>query len=124
MKGILKIGFICGVSLYLMTSIATAGDFSQTCTNISMHGSKLVAHCRRIDQSYKKTAINLDRYIGNINGVLSWDDGNFSQTCRNVHARGGVLKAVCERRNGSLKKTSIDLDEGISNINGSLKFDR
>lgn len=124
MKSVFKSGFIFAVATYAMTSMAFAGDFSQTCTNISMHGSKLVANCRRMDQRYKKTAINLDRFIGNINGVLSWNDGNFSQTCTKIHARGGVLKAVCKRMNGSLKRTSIDLDEGISNINGNLKLDR
>ncbi len=106
-----------------ITNQAFAGNFSQSCENITLKNSRLSADCKRKNQSVKATKIDLDKNIGNLDGVLSWGDRNFSKSCSNIVLNGAALTATCKRKDGSENSTSLNLDEGIDNTNGVLKFD-
>jgi hypothetical protein len=102
---------------------AFAGNFSQTCENLFVKGNRLMAECKTRDQRSRPTTLDLNKKIGNLDGVLSWGDHNFSETCKNITLDGAVLNAVCKRKDGSSNPTSLNLDEGIDNTDGVLKFD-
>jgi len=73
-------------AMSLMTvSTAMAGNFSHTCRDISIDGGQLSAICRTQDQRERNTAINLDRFIGNIDGRLTWGERNFSHSSRDIY---------------------------------------
>ncbi len=108
---------------FTATSQAFAGNFSQSCENITLHNSHLSADCKKQNQSVKPAKINLDKSIGNLDGVLSWGEHNFSKSCTNIVLDGVALTATCKRKDGSENNTSLNLDEGINNTNGVLKFD-
>jgi hypothetical protein len=103
---------------------AFAGNFSQTCKNLTLQGSELKAECKKRDQSPNATSLKLDEKIGNLDGVLSFGDHNFSQTCSDIKLNGATLTAVCKRKNGTPNQTSLNLDKGIDNTDGVLKFDK
>ena len=89
-----------------------------------MQGSRLMANCKRMNQSVAPTAIDLDWGIGNLDGNLAWGDKNFSRTCQDIRLRGATLRAECRRIDGSFNKTRLDLNERIDNTDGVLRFDR
>ncbi len=119
------------ISLNLIVDQAMAkGNFSQTCYDVEINGAILSAQCEKINGSYQPTSINLDPYIGNINGVLSWGDRKFSLTCANagvaqsLSTRQLELAAKCEKSDGhTLNQSEISLDTHIANIDGTLKYE-
>lgn len=118
-----KVIIIAALLCTVMVSQATAGNFSQTCKNISMKGARLTADCKTMNQQFKPAAINLDMAIGNLDGALSWGDRNFSHTCKHIRLKRASLNAICERKDGSQNRTALNLDERIDNRDGVLKFD-
>ncbi|MBN3908178.1 MAG: cyanovirin [Nostoc sp. NMS1] len=121
--------FFCAIFLSFNLVINNAwatGQFSQTCENISVNGSTLTATCEKADgYTPSTTSINLNPYIANLDGTLSWDGEQFAQTCENVGLAGASrLRAECERADGqTYLGTYIDLNEHITNIDGTLKFE-
>lgn len=119
--------FVCALFLAFNLLVGNAwatGDFSQTCRNINLEGSLLTAECEQVDgYTYVPTAIDLNDYIGNINGTLEWGDHLFSLTCYGTTVEGNRLTGECEKRDRyTLDNTSINLDEHIANIDGELTF--
>lgn len=120
--------FVCALFLAFNLLVGNAwatGDFSQTCRNINLEGSLLTAECEQVDgYTYVPTAIDLNDYIGNINGTLEWGDHLFTLTCYDTKVNGNLLTGKCKKRDGyRLDSTSINLDEYIANIDGELTFD-
>ncbi len=121
--------FFCAIFLTfnLLTGNAWAtGGFSQTCRNISVNGSRLTATCEKADgYTPSQTSIDLNKYIGNIDGTLEWGDHLFSQTCNEVGLAGkNRLRAECEKADQQSSLGSyINLDEHIANIDGTLEFE-
>jgi hypothetical protein len=121
--------FLCALLLSFNMAIANAwatGEFSQTCNNISLEGSTLTASCEKADgYTLSATSIDLNPYIANLDGTLSWDGDKFALTCDNIGLAGkNRLRAECERADGETYLGSyINLDEHIANIDGQLKFE-
>ncbi|NMG06876.1 CVNH domain-containing protein [Brasilonema sp. UFV-L1] len=117
--------FALVVSFNLVTDNAWAlGKFSRTCENISISGSKLSASCEKANGGFNQTSINLNPYIENVDGKLTWQPSNFIETCRGTGLSGSnVLKAECKTRNQNFVSTSINLDDHIANIDGKLQFE-
>src|SRR5258708_20643650 len=42
------------------------GSYLQSCTNVRMHGDRLVAECRRADGGWERTALNVSGCAGGI----------------------------------------------------------
>lgn len=124
--------FAVFLSFNLVVDQAKAtGQFSQTCYDINISGSTLSATCEKADgYTPKDTSIDLDQYIGNLDGTLSWGDEKFSLTCENIglaqllSSRQLVLSAKCEKRDGiTYDQSDIELDDHIANIDGTLKYE-
>jgi hypothetical protein len=106
-----------------------AGDFTRTCSNITLVGTALEAMCRTINQGQARSGISLNRYIANIDGRLTWRrNGNYSASSQNfeLDQESGVtfLHCDCQRRDGTWTSSALNLDERISNINGQLTYER
>ena len=106
-----------------------AGNYSQTCRDISTRGNTLRARCQNGDGDWVDTY--LDSYsrcrsgISNINGQLrcigdGYGDGDrggdrgrgprgsYRQTCRDIDVRGDSLQAECQNGYGEWRRTSLD----------------
>jgi hypothetical protein len=124
------LAFFVSFNLVVDKAMAT-GQFSLTCEDITLDGSTLSAMCETRNGDQKETSINLDKYIGNLDGTLSWDDHNFSQTCSDLglaqllSSRQLILAANCERAVGgnTYSPSDIELDAHIANIDGTLKYE-
>ena len=58
---------------------APQGSYLNSCTNVGMRGDRLFAECRRMDGSWERTVLDVDRCvgdIGNLNGHLNCSRGS------------------------------------------------
>ncbi|MDZ8187766.1 MAG: CVNH domain-containing protein [Nostoc sp. ChiSLP02] len=123
------VAFLCAILMSFNIAIANAwatGEFSQTCNDISVEGSTLTASCEKADgYTISASSIDLNPYIANLDGTLSWDGNKFALTCDNIGLAGtNRLRAECERADQeTYLGTYINLDEHIANIDGQLKFE-
>ncbi|WP_332987291.1 CVNH domain-containing protein [Scytonema sp. PRP1] len=107
-------------------------QFSLTCDKdkIEINGSILSTSCKKSNGDSQQTSIDLDKYIGNLDGKLSWSDKNFSKSCKNIapaqllSTRQLVLVAECKTAAGDTYYPSeIELDSHIVNIDGTLSYE-
>lgn len=94
--------------------------FSNSSSNIYLSGTNLCATCRDSQENEHTSSINLNNYIGNIEGTLTWGECNFAASSCNISLRGSTLSAACDDSNGISHYSSINLDNYISNIEGTL----
>lgn len=134
----------------LVTGMAWAtGEFSKTCTDIKItHNDDsdlntigkpiLSAYCQKLNGSEVETSLDLNPYIGNVDGVLAWagSKSNFGLSCYDLTVSyPGTLEGVCLRdtKRGDDGKFIIpnpkeiaaflDLDEHIVNRDGTLQYE-
>jgi len=84
-KALSGLGLIAGAAMLSAASVAPAqaqgvpgGSYARTCTDIHMRGDHLIANCRRVDGSWARTGVNVDRCRGgvsNMNGNLTCGGG-------------------------------------------------
>ncbi|WP_414580984.1 CVNH domain-containing protein [Scytonema sp. PCC 10023] len=125
--------FALVVSLNFVVDKAMAtGEFSLSCDKdkIEINGSILSTSCTKSNGDSQQTSIDLDQYIGNLDGKLSWSDKNFSKSCKNIapaqllSTRQLVLVAECKTASGDTYYPSeIELDSHIVNIDGTLSYE-
>ena len=109
-------------NLFILEALATMA-FSRSSADIKLEGSYLKARCKDRAGSFHDSAVELNNYIANIDGLLKWQpNGNFVASSRNVILAGAVLKCQSKTRKGAWRDTSINLDEKISNYNGKLIY--
>lgn len=105
------------------------GKFTATSSNITIEGSVLKAVSKTTAQQDVQTSIDLNDYIANIDGTLTWTKGgDFKATSRNikVESASGVttLRAEAQKKDGSSwVNASLNLDEKITNNEGTLEYD-
>jgi CVNH domain len=72
-----KCGLIVGAALVLSFTAAPLhaqgappGSYLRTCTDVAVHGDRLIADCRRTDGSWGRTALrDVDRCLGDIGNM-------------------------------------------------------
>ncbi len=98
-------------------------SFSLSSTNIAINSNGfLSAECKDLSGVYRASAINLNNYLGNINGVFQWGSQAFSATANSLTVSGATLSGQLQRANGTWTSASVNLDEHIMNDNGVLKY--
>ncbi|NER01780.1 MAG: cyanovirin [Okeania sp. SIO3C4] len=101
---------------------AWAGDFSGSCSDSYVSGAILSSTCKNNQGGTNPTEIDLNLYIGNVNGKLVWQKENFIATCSSTQLVGSsVLVAQCEGPGGKVP-AQINLDERIGDNNGYLTY--
>lgn len=120
------------MSLNFVVDKAMADQFSLSCDkdNIQLDGSTLSTKCQKSNGDSQQTSIDLNRYIGNQDGKLSWDDEDFSKTCKNIglaqllNTRQLILVAECQSADRkSYYPSEIELDARINNDDGTLEYE-
>ena len=95
--------------------------FYQSSKNVSLKGTQLRAQCRDDRYGvYRDSVLDINNYINNENGTLTWTPGNFSATSKSIILEGSVLKCHCKNRIGLWFSTQLDLNDKICNFNGKL----
>jgi hypothetical protein len=124
--------FVVSLNFVVDQAMAT-GEFSLSCDKdkIEINGSILSTSCTKSNGNSQETSIDLDKYIGNLDGKLSWSDKNFSKTCKNIapaqllNTRQLILVAECQPAVGgdTYYPSELELDAHIANIDGTLKYE-
>ena len=94
--------------------------FTNSSSNIYLSGTTLYATCQDYDGNEHTSSINLNNYIGNIEGTLTWGESNFAGSSSNFSLSGAVLSAECSDSDGNTHHSSINLNNYISNQEGAL----
>ncbi len=98
-------------------------SFSLTSINIAINSSGVLsADCKDLGGVYRSSTIDLNDYIGNIDGVFTWGSQGFSQTAYGFNVNGSLLAGQLKKLDNSWVNASINLDEHIKNDNGVLKY--
>jgi len=114
---------ISNIDGHLMFVQDTPGGFSVTSRNIRLRGTELFAQCKAEDGSYKDSSLDLNKYIGNIEGCLEWKFSGFAGSSKAISLSGSsYLLATCQTSEGKNYNSAINLDEQVVNINGQLEI--
>lgn len=96
--------------------------FSDSTKNIIITKGVLAAQCKKADlKTFVQSSISLNKYIGNVDGKLTWGGQGFSNTAETVHVVKGVLTARLKNQAGKLVVSKLDLNQHIQNVDGVLR---
>jgi hypothetical protein len=73
---------------------------------------------KRNDGSWREASIDLDMFLGNIDGKFTWNKKNFGDSSSRTELHGFVLSAELKRHDGSWSKSDFDLKDLILNNDG------
>ena len=109
-------------------------DILKACTDFRTKSyGRVFARCNAQSSHTFSTSVDLDDYVGNIDGDLTWGEANYSETCRRREdvriTNSGVYFAMeCEKQcevfncaDPGWKETEINLRGGLKNDNGTLR---
>ncbi len=98
-------------------------SFSATSTNIEISPEGILsADCKTNLGHFKNSTIDLNGYIGNIDGNFKWGSEKFTLTASEFSLSDAILNGKLKKKDGTLNDSSIDLDQRIKNDNGELKY--
>ena len=108
-----------------------AKDFTRTCDGMILSGvagADLIARCRTLTDEAIDTRIDLNDFIRNVNGHLTFTNTKgsfFTKTCRNIRLSRTrrTLFASCPTSSGAFRNSSLRIDSRITNRNGVLKYE-
>ena len=96
--------------------------FSESCKDIAIQGGVLTCQARKKDGEYVGAKIDLDGYVGNLDGAFVPEGSKFSETAQDIAVNGGILKGKLRRKNGAYVQQQFNLDGYVANDDGVLKF--
>ncbi|KAH7402192.1 hypothetical protein DE146DRAFT_457811 [Phaeosphaeria sp. MPI-PUGE-AT-0046c] len=101
--------------------------FSKTSRRIILHGTTLVAECKRHDDKWQESSLDLDLHLGfdaDDPDTPVWGGSALSEHAEYLGIDGPVLwiRVRDHLENGEPFRTTVDLDEYIVNDNGRLKY--
>ncbi|KAF8684161.1 hypothetical protein RHS04_01587 [Rhizoctonia solani] len=93
-------------------------------------GHYLVAELQDSEGNWHQSSIDLDRFIGNIDGKLTWGEVDFSQSTKNVwldttFAPSLILlkgEGRCEGDESYAEEDALNLNEFIQNVEGEFQY--
>ena len=92
-------------------------SLAESCRNFRLDGARLVCECLLANGEYRTSWIDLDQYIGIVDGKLVWHAKGFSKSCTDLRLEDTILYAKYEKT-GS--ECFIDLALKLRNDNGVL----
>ncbi|UDD62189.1 hypothetical protein AFCA_009517 [Aspergillus flavus] len=105
-----------------------AGNFYESAEAVRLDGPVLFARLRNVDGGWEDAEIDLNEFIGNVDGQFVWDEPNFFETAAEVgfNFEGDdnvpILRAQLRDREGQWVPADINLGERLININGHFEF--
>jgi len=101
------------------------GGFSATSKDVHLRGAELQAKCQTEGGSYKDSTLDLNKYIGNIEGCLEWNFAGFADSSKDISLSGSsYLLAKCQTSQGNYYTSAINLDELVINADGQLQVQK
>ncbi|CAE6358175.1 unnamed protein product [Rhizoctonia solani] len=92
-------------------------------------GHWLVASLQDSEGNWHESTIDLDHFIGNIDGKLTWGKTEFSQSTQNIWLDTNygpsliILKGEGQKEDESFgEEDALNLNEFIQNIEGKLEY--
>ena len=95
--------------------------FGNSSSNIYLSEGVLHATCKDSNGNDHHSTLNLNDYIGNIEGTLTWGCDNFTASSSGISLNGTVLSATCQDSNGGSHHSSLNLNQYICNNEGTLE---
>ncbi|KAF5333053.1 hypothetical protein D9758_017864 [Tetrapyrgos nigripes] len=99
-------------STYFMYTVAA--------DKLRLQGSILHAECLKLDGTYVPQTLDLDEYIGVVNGRLVWGRPKFRAICQNIRLEGYILHADCRDESETTISSSLDLSRYLQCYDGVL----
>jgi hypothetical protein len=96
--------------------------FYNTSRNVEIQGSILRAECRRSDNTWHASMIDLNNCLTNSFSQFRWGFKNFSLSAKDIRLEGSVLHARLGDAIGGYPAASVDLNQRIANEQGHLKY--
>ena len=94
-------------------------SFHRSSSTFEIIGGQLCADCRNRSGQYRSSSLDLDKHLGNKNGVFEWGGVWFSKSARDVYYINDgdrfILHATLLKMNGAWKESKIDLTDRIAN---------
>lgn len=89
---------------------------------LHLERSILHAQCRKMDgtSGYASSKLDLNDYIGIVNGKLVWGRSGFYAICEKVRLEGYKLVVECRDRKGDLVTSRLDLTRYLQTYDGGL----
>ncbi|KAG9063304.1 hypothetical protein KI688_004186 [Linnemannia hyalina] len=81
----------------------------------------LRADLQRNDDSWRDALIDLDMFLGNIDGCFTWGTKFFHKSARHISLNGSLLTAELHTRVGSWVPASFDLKDNLVNDDGVFR---
>jgi hypothetical protein len=100
---------------------STPTAINQSARDLQVQGSILSGECYD-GSAWVPSEIDLNRYLGNINGSFRWREPRWSLTAQQVVLNETVLHASLRTRDGRWVPSQIDLSQRIKNIRGYLTY--
>jgi hypothetical protein len=97
----------------------TVWDSSQSLSlvgNTSLRGS-----LKRNDGTRRDALIDLDMFLGNVDGKFTWNKKNFGDSARNIELHGSILSAELKAHDGSWPKSEFELRDLLLNNDGAFQ---
>ncbi|KAJ7660755.1 hypothetical protein DFH06DRAFT_1193218 [Mycena polygramma] len=76
----------------------------------------------RSDADFNTTTINLDEFVGNIDGQLVWGATKFTESCESIRLQGTLLLASCPRGRDEFVQARLDLTDHITYNTARRRF--
>ena len=116
---------ITNIDGHLMFKRDRRGGFSTTSRDIFLFDTILEAHCQAEDGSYRPSSVDLNQYIGNIDGCLEWGFAGFADSSQHISlSDSSYLLATCQTSQGAYILSAVNLDERLVNVNGQLQIEK
>ncbi|KAF9570866.1 hypothetical protein EC968_001305 [Mortierella alpina] len=98
-------------------------SFIHSSRNARLESSPIVlrAELQRNDHSWRDASINLETFLGNVDGVFTWNKKGFHESARHVSLDGSLVKAELQKKDGSWVSASFDLHDKLVNNNGVFR---
>ncbi|CAL1703199.1 unnamed protein product [Somion occarium] len=89
---------------------------------ISLQGSVLMAECRTHNRSWKISRLDLNYYLGSVDGSFTIHGANFYAAAAYVELRGAFLIADLRKLDGRWNRAIFNLNLCVQNVDGELQF--
>ena len=94
-------------------------DLVEGCKDITLRGTILSAKCFN-GSDYHESSLDLNNFIGNIDGNLQWQSWDFRSSSGSVWLEGSSIVAECATVSIQVKTSHMDLRGMLKNNNGTL----
>jgi hypothetical protein len=94
--------------------------FCSTIRNARLEGTVLIADCQTSAGDWQQSLLDLDHYLGNDDGIFTWQGERFNSTAKYIQLKNTTLSACLRTQQATWLEASIDLNYYLTNEDGHL----